>query len=503
MADDLSGVLTLPTRDAVRDQFLQRFSIRVPDADTGSNTLPYALASVHADMSGPQYNNASVLFDSTNLLDVNGNVTARGDRLKAIGLAEIGAMLPAVGASGFVTVSTATGGSTIFVGDELRYLATGMRYRCTLTGLYADAGEVPVIGIDVGPVSNLDAAKQLVWSNPRPGCNPTCTVTEQSDGSGLTGGRDVESEEEYALRIVDRRQHPKASGNEAEIIAAIEATPGLSVQKAFVIPAIFGAGTKAFLFTLRPSRAGASRAPNATQITLAEANLRALFPGDDGIFGCSLSESDVTIALEVTWTRRAAGWVDATPWPAYASTIVKVNAGATPTASSFRLTTSVDTTTPQVGQTIGFWDSTTGTFKRKRILTVTVLVANRSWTIACDMTNGASDATYVPVVGQAASPWSDSLDLLAPPILAYFDGIGPGEQVASFADPGVRQRRIPENPTEWPSEIRNRILDPLFNVNGLSDVALLAPSVPYVTPTGTPGVLSYLLTLGDLAVFAQ
>ena len=243
---------------------------------------------------------------------------------------------------------------------------------------------------------------------------------------------------------------------------------------------------------------------NAAQVALAEAYVKGQFPADDGGFACTLLEQTVDVALSITWAASALTWTDATPWPPYVpASKVRVSNAVAPTTTSCRLFTGISTTVPQVGQTIGFFDRPNKTFRRKKILTVSVVTPNLVWDVTFDTTNNASDVTYAPVIGTAASPWSDSLDTLIEPIVGYFDTLGPGEQVASFPDPGQRQRRSPQSPTSWPNTITNRILAPLFDLTSIEDLDLEEPATPLNTTVGVPGVLAYLMTLGDLAAFVK
>jgi hypothetical protein len=178
-----------------------------------------------------------------------------------------------------------------------------------------------------------------------------------------------------------------------------------------------------------------------------------------------------------------------------------VTAATSPT--SFTLGTSNGIYTgaqqPVVGQTIGFYDSPNFTFRHKRILNV---AGTGPWVITCDTTNNASDASYAPVVGQRACPWSDSLDAPVAGVLAYFDTLGPGEQVSTFYDEGTRQRRQPQPPAFWPHRITTRGLIDAITSPEVEDVDVLEGDG--VTPSvGTPGVLSRLLQLRWLSVFPK
>ena len=138
---------------------------------------------------------------------------------------------------------------------------------------------------------------------------------------------------------------------------------------------------------------------------------------------------------------------------------------------------------------------------RKRIVTVSVAAAGLSWDLTFDPSNLASDPVCA-CPGALLSPWSDSLTLLPAGIVAYFGTLGPGEQFATFPDPGVRGRRMPLSPESWPSTIYNQALVDAFQASGAtSDVTPILPGTPASPPLGTPGVSLYLFELADLAVY--
>jgi hypothetical protein len=168
------------------------------------------------------------------------------------------------------------------------------------------------------------------------------------------------------------------------------------------------------------------------------------------------------------------------------------------------VTTTITTVAPQVAQTLALYNLGAGVFQRKKILTVTPVTAGRSWDLTFDTTNNASDL-YVPVPGQLVSPWSDSLNQLPGTVVTYMLGLGPGEQFATFPDPGVRGRREPESPVSWPSTLGNAdLVGAIKAAPPVSDVVLRLPSqLPYPTPVGVPGVSAYLFMLGDLAAFVE
>lgn len=492
--DKLDGRFVVKTRDRIRDDYLRDFKSRVPTADTTPKSQVYVDASTFADAQLPLYFDASLVADAT------ARYSAKGKDLDKEGELRGRPRKGATGASGYVIANVASGGALIVADSELRYTAQGTRFRVITTGTYNNGDLIAVTGISTGPSTNVDAGTALTWVNPAPGVAPTALVFENADGSGLTGGRNAETDEEYAAALYDLEANPPQSGNPSAVILEASRIPGLALEKAFVYPAIDGPGTYGVAFTMRPSVLGGSRLPNGAQIAIVEEALKAAFPGDDGIMVASLLDDDVDVCLEVTWGPGAAGWADVVPWPAYAVAKVVVEASPAPTATTFRLDNC--TTAPTAGKTIGFYDSTTRSFKRKRILTAT-FVAGDSYDIVVDSTTtGASDTSFVPAAGAIVSPWSNSLDDLVDPVLTYFGRQGPGEQVATFYDVGLRQRRTPEpTPAVWPSSIENRLVEGLFSV--VSDADLVLPAPPFPTTVGTPGTLAYLHRLGDFGVFEQ
>lgn len=496
--DDLPGTLIIPQRDQIRENYLRDVRIRTPDAVTIEGTLEYADASVFADTQIPVY------FDAKTIGDYVANVNKSGAALDAeLKLAGTKRLL-AAGGTGFVLVGASTGGGTIFEGDEIKDTKSGLRFKCMATGLYTDGQYVPITGVDTGPSTNLAALTSMSWTFPRPGISPSATVVQQSDNSGLSGGRDQETDTQANDRLAALRASPPASGNDAEYQKAIQETPGITIQQAFTYPGIRGPGSMGVTFTLRPGTPGANRIPNTTQLSAVLAWLAGRFPADDQILMCSLLGYSVTLIYKVSWSLSAVSWADAAPWPVYIpSDVVKIDGAVAPTATTFRLTTATTTTTPPLGSSIAFYDQLAGVFRRKRILSATPVIANKSWDIVCDVVNNASDTTYTPIVGHAAGPWSDSLQAIVPDTTAYFDTLGPGEQLDPLPDPNLRMRRTPRSPAAYGNVITNRIVSPLFKLAAVNDIELVSPSVPYATPVGAVGVVSYLLQLGSIVVFPQ
>ena len=180
--------------DAIERRLKRSYKIAAPEADV-DNGQPVVDARTARDLVLPLIANAITTADTSSL---DGRTNAD---LDAIGRAEGIARPAAVGASGYVLASTATGGATIYQGDEWRPDNSQIRYQCAITGTYADGAQVPIVGLDVGPGTNLPAGATGEWSAPRSGCNAAAVVWAE----GLTGGRDQADNEEYKALIIERR----------------------------------------------------------------------------------------------------------------------------------------------------------------------------------------------------------------------------------------------------------------------------------------------------------
>lgn len=500
--------LILPTREDEVQRGLNSWLVRSLSAepgravDVGPGSFPAVAAEVVADMVMPVYADCLATYDAQFVRNTFG---ARLERLAIEKLGpEDGVRRGAIGGSGFVEAAKiVSSGALISAGTIL--IGQNLRFQVVADSTYLDGDPIGIVGIDTGTTTNLDYDTELTFQSPPPGVSLSVVVLSQNDGTGnlvgLTGGRGAETDAELQERILEAMANPPAAGNNAEIVAVAQKTKAVPVEKAFVIPAWAGPGNTCVLFTLRPDAAG-TRIPNSTQRGLVEADLRMAFPTDFSITTGALLTQNLTIALSVSWVTGARGFTDVSPWPPYVG-VDPVHVTAVTSGSAVRVGTVFAITGPAPGQTTAFFDATTNTFKRKRILTVTTILANKVWDLTFDATLGASD-TYVPLVNSLLSPWSPSLSRLPAPIVAYTKRLGPGEQFATLPDPGGRQKRWPSSPDAWPHAVTNEGLVTAAKASGaISDVEPRLPATPHATTIGTPGVSAYLQQLTDFAVFPQ
>lgn len=502
--DPLPDEIIVRNRDEFLEGFLSAYRTKDPTANTNEGSFPHIIGAALADQLVVLSQDARIIGRSIPLSEVVG--LRLDQRLAELGLP---ARFQETGSSGFVQITASGGGATLTPGQTLTEENSQAQFEFTGEGgTYSDGASVPIRAITTGPATNFAAGTELKWDSPSAGLGPVATVQEP----GLTGGRVAESDDQVRLRISEAYADPAAAGNVATYIRLAEnsGAHGVPVQKAFAYPAINGPGTIGIAFVLTSGGPGTSRIPSPQQIALVRNYILTvpddptrIPPGDDGLLDTTLISQPVPIVIDVRWSRSGSNWKEAVPWPPRRETGEgAIVVSAVTSATQFTLArddADYDAEEPQptVGQTIAFYDKSNARFARKRILSFT---GTGPWVITVDTTHDASDTNYVPVEGQRACPWSESLDDLVEPILNYFDTLGPGEQRAKFFDPGVREKRFPPSPESWPSVITSHLATAILDVPAVAD-AVIREGLGEHANVGTPGVSAYLLELGDIAAF--
>ena len=152
---------------------------------------------------------------------------------------------PATSAVGNVIVTGATG-STVTAGLQFTYTPNGNVYTATATVAFGSAASatIPVSSVSTGQNQNLLAGASLTISSAPAGVSSTATV----DGNGLTDGRDIETTDEAAARVLTQIRTPLAGGKVSDYqLFALAADP--SVTSANIIRFPFGFGTVGVVIT--------------------------------------------------------------------------------------------------------------------------------------------------------------------------------------------------------------------------------------------------------------
>lgn len=492
------GELTKMTADEYRDKYLRFVRIRNPGAKIGPGEYDYIKAQNLANLMLSISNDAKIIAGRISLQD------RTGDQLDEIGkpASDGGIDCPrpeATGSSGSVTVQTVSSGTKIFAGDELKP-ESGIAYYCTVTAVYLDGSQVPVMCRETGPSTNVDPGTVMTWVNPRPGCFASATVYEQTDGTGLTGGSERMGDDDYRTLLASKMSNPASSANPAALRKMIEdsRSHGVHVERAFTYGAALGPGITAFTFTLPGSSTNSSRTPNETQINTVAGYVEKQQLSTDGLVKVPTIYDNAEMTFRVRWSSN--GWANSTPWPPFpASENYRFYVLSNISATSFTLGNDVFSgPAPSPGDVIAFFDKSTGKVIKKTIATV---VNSSGYNVTCETLASASDLVYVPVIGQLVMPWSDSLQSIADKTIDYINKMGPGEIVSTLPDDGMRIARDPANERgNWPSQMDSGLESSIAEIKNVKRVNHDLGS-DYVTPTGGLTAV-YLAKLNDFAVYA-
>lgn len=483
-----NGELTVKTRDKWADDYCRFLRMRNPNAKTGPDESDRIDALVLADQLLYCSNDAKVIAGRVSLQDRTGSQLDEVGRPTSEG--GLGVPRPgAEGASGALIISATASGTTITSGSTLR-LPNGVAYAVTLAA--GDSGErtngstFSVVCTEAGPQTNLTAGTKLVWDSPPPGCFATAIVYAQSDGSGLTGGREEMGDDDYRALLAEAQANPAGGGNDAEVQRYIQDSRahGVAVEKAFTYSGVAGHATMGFSFTMRGQSVLTSRIPSPDQMNIVANYLLTKMAATDGYIKLQPVADPLRLSFRISWIQN--GWANASPWPTFRSPDKFQIANASVSATSFTVEcygvyNYGSIPVPAVGHVIALYDATNHRFVRKTIKSVS---GTGPWAITCDTLANASDLAYVPAVGQWVMPWADGLADIASLSSAYVRSMGPGEITETPPRDGARRRRLPRpNGISWPSRMDGRLA---ASINGLPSVERVThiDGVDYVTTVG-------------------
>lgn len=194
--------------------------------------------------------------------------TADGDILErhaSIWGVERKAASPAVGN---ITV-TGTNGAIVPTGSALAR-SDGAQYTTDAEATIAGGtATIAVTALEGGQAGNAAAASSLSFDTPIAGVSASATV----DAGGLTGGADIETDDDLRARLLARIQAPPHGGAQHDYVAWALEVPG--VTRAWVYPAELGLGTVTVRFVRDDD---ASPIPDAGEVTAVQEYIDALRP---------------------------------------------------------------------------------------------------------------------------------------------------------------------------------------------------------------------------------
>lgn len=428
--------------------------------------------------------------------------------------------LPAVGASGQV-LATGVGGTIIpgsqTLGSPTAAVATdpnGLRYQnlaTTVIDLATGEATLTMKGIDTGFVTRLPTNTELTWSTGiNPGTDPTATVLAPFDG-----GFDVESDEEYGVRIAERIRNRPASGNPTHFQAwAQEATT--AVEQAFVYPCALNAGSVLvaiaekrgdILTSTQVPEGPLARVPSAaTLITVANylvAPNSPVVPQRVAVFPVPINPQSSDLILRVSMSEgRTGGWADTSPWPTYSASApdakIKTVSGDGLTLeveSDQSLPNNAPSLTAPNAPSIMIWDENVSRWVQLDVASITDpspgSSALRDFTIVLNaepvMYDSSQVARTTPVIAvdDRVSPYTDRLSIMSQAIEEYFDSLGPGEVVLDADPRSVRAARQPRPANKYPIRAGQALISYIIDALGgtaadaeLTSISRNEPDVP-------------------------
>jgi uncharacterized phage protein gp47/JayE len=197
--------------------------------------------------------------------------------------------LPAAPAVGSATAVGTTGAvvpaGTVYVRND------GQRYATTAEVEVVDGvATLPLEAEEAGQDGNADAGITLSAASPLPGVNAKVTVTEDA----LTGGADIEKDDNLLARILDRIQEPPMGGSKADYVKWAKEVPG--VTRAWCSPREMGDGT----VTVRFVRDGdASPIPDAAEVDAVYAHIDEQRPAGGQLFVVAPIEQPVVFQIQL------------------------------------------------------------------------------------------------------------------------------------------------------------------------------------------------------------
>ncbi len=133
----------------------------------------------------------------------------------------------------------------------------------------ADQATIPVVSVNFGAAQNIDGNTQLSITSPIAGLDNTAIALSP----GITGGTDLESDDDFRARYIDVYQNPIALYNVAAVTSAAKSVPG--VTRVFVRQTFPSQGF-AEIFFMRDN--DITPIPDANEVQKVDDAIRAIAP---------------------------------------------------------------------------------------------------------------------------------------------------------------------------------------------------------------------------------
>jgi uncharacterized phage protein gp47/JayE len=423
--------------------------------------------------------------------------------------------LAATRATGVVRVvapeNTIVLGSTT-VPDEAAYWcrsAQGQRYQVLVGGTVVDTYlDVTVSCVDAGAAGNdvLDGAV-LTWITKDPAMDPQCTAQED-----FAGGTDIETDAEWAQRMLANVRYRQGGGNDAQQRAWARRSSN-AVEDGFVYPCAFSAGSLMIAITAKRANRTGPEARIPSDATLADAiayltpPASPVEPSPPRVLVVKPVPLDAGVALKVQMTAGAqGGWADTAPFPTYYNTMPHVSTVTDQTHLVLRCDGDAVRTDWADGVILSganaprilIWHAEESLWEELAISSIERTTGG----VYYNVTLSAAPTWTLETNGQAVCPYTDQHVAIASALQQYFDARGPGEIFASTDLRIGRCTRFPQAANERPYRCGNDVATWVLEAcsAGAVDLGYLSrETVPVPTDiTEGPG----MLVLGQAGVYA-
>ncbi len=392
---------------------------------------------------------------------------------------------PAAGGSG-LTLAPAPAG-TIFVGsttvpDPAAHYATdpaGLRYQVLFTVITPGGGIASLVlkGVDTGEQTNLAPGTQLKWANGPVGATAPATVSVQ-----YTGGVAIETDAQYAKRVLDEIRHKQAAGNRAHMRGWARESSA-AVEDACIYACAYHAGSTHIALIQRRGNVKGPLGRIASTGTLTDATAYLTPPGSPVVptpphmvlTACPPVSNNAVLELSMP-KGLSSGWTDLQPWPGSAS-------GLPATVTFITSQTGIQITVPvgSIGLPAGvtapslmIWNDAESRFEKLLVTEVEDLGLGEYSVIL------SAPPSKTIALGDYICPDAGRRDLIGETIEAYFDSLGPGELVDLASDNRAhRAFRFPEPSETLPQRAGTSIIGYLQDALGaaLADANVASMSV--------------------------
>lgn len=416
---------------------------------------------------------------------------------------------PATSAEGFFKFITAT--SQTLTSGMLLTGSNGLSYQVSVSGVYANGQNVPVIAVDQGQNTDLGVGQILSWNSPPPNSQTNVPVSV-----ALTGGSDLETDAQARARLYATIQNPPGSGNAQQLINVASSVDPI-VQAGFVYSNFNGAGTQLIalvgyqtdgyyigrdiphLLTDNTSLGGGSspyntlsqnygnNLSNDTSVIYGQVAAGVSNPYATYVTTVNNQTSDVSFLLTLPFpvgspvNGTGNGWLNfqGSTWPNPDGTYVTNACTVTAVTSSTQITVAAGSaghaaTTPVGGLTLIQWVNRSGASGNGwQIVQAKVLSAvdngNDTWTITLDtpLTCGAVDyyGNSQVAVGDYIFPASLNAQNYLDTVMGTFAALGPGQVTSTLGLLAIGANRQPAASSTYSPYVAGQFLQNLTAEN--------------------------------------